>query len=640
VRLAEVLLDNFACYAGEVSLALQAKPYAIVARHKHDPERSNAAGKTSIMEAIRFAMYGVHRYRTEDEWITREAKRGRVALRFDDGSKLRRERIRGKSTALYFIDRDDDQGREWKGPEAQAELVRRVGLTSEDFSATCYFEQRQMARLVLADPGERMGIVSSWLRLEPLERAETSVRAKAAALAQTAAGHAANLALLDEQLAAEERAAAELTDVSAEYERAKAYVREVHEAQLRNEQVRSERAVIDEYAALCAEGRQAVADAQARPLVDVDGAYAVALAEETKASAETTALRRELEQKSKTAQGQFDGRCPIAAITCPAQALINADRARSAKAYADVKAAYEAAWRRQCERTAERERVDVERRAAHAVHERLAGLRQRSVAMKPRALAAQALPMPVDGEVLRREAHEAARTAEELLATVRARETVAARIDALRARREALRALLAEVEAQLATHREAGLILGKSGAQRRVAETALGEIEAGANRMLHESGIDLTVSVQWAREGKGLARACEACGQPYPESAKVKLCPRCTTPRGPLLVNRLGVELSRRSGAMEDLGGASLQLAASAWLREERASPWSVAFLDEPFGALDAALRRAFAAGLVRMLGESGFTQSFTVAHHPSVLDALPGRIEIDGERSTAQVVA
>jgi DNA repair exonuclease SbcCD ATPase subunit len=122
----------------------------------------------------------------------------------------------------------------------------------------------------------------------------------------------------------------------------------------------------------------------------------------------------------------------------------------------------------------------------------------------------------------------------------------------------------------------------------------------------------------------------------------VKQCGRCGTERGPLLVNKLYLVLSDRSGAAEDLAGAAIQLAASAWLRRERASGWGSALIDEPFGALDASNRRAFAVHLTVMLRRYGFEQSFIVSHSADTVGMLPGRIVVDnvGGRATVRVVA
>jgi hypothetical protein len=186
------------------------------------------------------------------------------------------------------------------------------------------------------------------------------------------------------------------------------------------------------------------------------------------------------------------------------------------------------------------------------------------------------------------------------------------------------------------------VIFGKNGAQRVVSERALSEIEDGANDMLRACEIDLSVRMDWSREGEGLAKVCEACGSPFPSSAKVKECKRCGAKRGANLINKLDVVLSDRSVAAEDMAGGAIQLSASAWLRKDRHSAWGTALIDEPFGALDAVNRKAFAGHLHTMLsGSYGFEQGMIVSHTPDTMYALPGRIEIfsDAGDSTIRVV-
>ncbi len=202
---------------------------------------------------------------------------------------------------------------------------------------------------------------------------------------------------------------------------------------------------------------------------------------------------------------------------------------------------------------------------------------------------------------------------------------------------------LKAVEAKLATQREAKAILGKNGAQRRVAERALHQIEHSANTMLRACGVGLSVGLQWSREGTGLEKACSACGHPFPQSAKAKECERCSTSRGPNLVHRLDVALSDQSGGAEDFCGMALQLSAAKWLREDRHSGWSTALIDEPFQALDRCLRRELSKFLVTALGRDyGITQAFLISHSPDTVEQCPGKIEVVSEehRSVVRVVA
>jgi DNA repair exonuclease SbcCD ATPase subunit len=110
---------------------------------------------------------------------------------------------------------------------------------------------------------------------------------------------------------------------------------------------------------------------------------------------------------------------------------------------------------------------------------------------------------------------------------------------------------------------------------------------------------------------------------------RIKECASCGAARGKKVEDRLDVVLSDRSGAAEDLAGIAVMLAASELIRSLKESCFGVACLDEPFGALDKANRKAFAHGLVTMLRD-GWEQVFVVAHDDALMDAMPGRIVIE----------
>jgi DNA repair exonuclease SbcCD ATPase subunit len=286
-------------------------------------------------------------------------------------------------------------------------------------------------------------------------------------------------------------------------------------------------------------------------------------------------------------------------------------------------------------------RREVELDAALQAHGRasqlLQDLRARAVRLQPAAELGGAAKAEERGvlqsrlEQVRSEVEdtvaEEARLGRSVLEIARAREE---------ASQAAVEARTAVVHVELA--RAALLVLGRSGAQRRVAEGALGQIEQIANDGLEACGEDLRVSVAWAREGHGLATACDACGAPYPSSAKIKACPRCGGERGPKLVHRLDLELSDRSGGLEDLAGCVLALAAGTWLARARGAAWGTALLDEPLASLDAARRKALVRGLPSLLAASGIEQAILVAHTPAAMDALPARIQVTRRGAWSEV--
>ncbi len=106
MRLASIRLRNWMCFGGDVAIEdLPASPIAVVARFADDRERSNWAGKTAFLEAIRWALLGAHRKRTDDGIIFHGASAARVELVFDGPLPLSvvRSRPRGGPTLLEVV---------------------------------------------------------------------------------------------------------------------------------------------------------------------------------------------------------------------------------------------------------------------------------------------------------------------------------------------------------------------------------------------------------------------------------------------------------------------------------------------------------------------------------------------------------
>lgn len=634
MRVDRVSMTNWMRFLGETTVDLAAEVYGVVGEYDGDARRSNWSGKTAFAEAVRFALYGTHRFEREDAWISHGEPGGGVSVTLSDGTLIQRTRRRGSATKLFV----EHAGEHATGPAAQTVIDRLVGLTREDFDVTCWFGQKQLARLVLARPVERFDLVSGWFGLEPLQRCEERTRLVLSDMsAQIGAQEARKTALGMRRTWLTNDWQKVLRDVSAEAFAREDAIREERvfaaEEALRAAEAAAEKFRELERAAEALEEVEEIREAGKRLAAQAEGLKPVATLLVTartmhdEAKATVASAGADLKAKRALATGQFSGACPVDGSACPVKADINARTADNARLYDGAAAAYDAASKREASLRLEVAESATAERTVTQIDAQLRAMRVRVRNLLPLAKDAEAFVAEDHArrQVALSEAHAAVAAAKEARRAVQA---ASAEWDRLTIEIGEVDRGLDRLRASEAVARAALRIFGRQGAQRRIAEAALVEIEGGANYILREAAIDLTLKVQWGREGVGLAAWCSECGAPFPASAKVKACERCKAERGPKVVERLDVELSDRSGAAEDLAGAALQLSAAAWLRRERGVSWSVAFIDEPFGALDEAHRRSFGAHLVAMLrGSAGFEQAFIVAHHHDVLDGLPARL-------------
>lgn len=650
MNITQIRLKNWLCFRGEHILDIEPKPYAIMATHDDDPEASNWSGKTGLVEAIKFALVGDHRHRLDDEWITgndpSSKERGDVAegagevgLSFDTGERIVRSKEVKKAAKLYYWAKGAIEPA-FKA-EAQIAIDQRLMLTAKDFDATWFFAQREMARIILAKPDERMKMISAWLKLGPLERCEDKARARVNALIDDVTRIQGRRQGARERLAAalagrsRDLAAADAKEAQGRVDGAKHHLGRVEKEWQENEARRRAKEIHDTYDRLCEEGTKLAAEVEA---FDIENLTAIAAntAENLELCVEQNGIAvTNVRKLEVVARGAFDGKCPIADLDCPATKTINADRATAtAKLDVEKKSAAVLNVELMNARSADAN-ARAKLRTAKDSELALVALRAR---VEELAEQLEEKPDPEESDVLRQKLTQAREHVDAMTKAAQEHQRAIVTIDGVDAEEADLDDEAQGIEQELRLARAALTIFGKTGAQRRIAEEVLGQIEDDANARLATASIPLSVRVQWTREGGDPAKACEACGASFPSSAKIKACLRCGAQRGKQIQNSLDFLLSDRSGAAEDLAGIAVQLAARDWLLADRGSDWRPVVIDEAFGQLDASNRRSLAHHFSMLLGSQ---QAFVIAHHAQVLDALPGRIEIvRGKDSTVRVVS
>ena len=644
--LSGISLENWGPYAGSHRLVLAPTYYGVEARRVDNDEASNGNGKSMLLETVPFVLGGwtnPERSFGVDGWISDGATSGVVRLDFDDGWWASRERDNKLSKEKEQLVTSSGS----RGDEAQREVVERLGLSVDDLFAARFLRQRQAARFVLARPEERMAVVGDWLRLGPLESAEKSAGKDAAVaekeveraqraleVAEAVRKTVGDVALLSEE---DQRVGEALEDAK---ERAEVIGLSERESEGQRREALRAQSAAERFAVVDEEGRKLSAE-----LRDVRGVERALLEETSReklrvVQAEMTKREEERRSKLQLSRGEFDGKCPVAGIQCPAKKEINSASERNGDLFRKADEAFQAAMGDAQVVMRETEAVVRENRIIAQKQSRLESLREEALRLKPLA----ELGSPSSEEVASWDTSLLA--ASEVREEVRRLEVEASRLEgALRAAQAAetgvLRAReeLARAERVAQVAREGSAVFRS--ARRKIAESALGTIERDANVALSRMTSGLSFELSWSRPGSGLSKTCGDCGEPFPRGEKAKACARCKAVRGPSIVEKLEVVLSAQSGANEDICGLFLALSAAKWLSDDRRSAFEVMFLDEVQAHFDASNRRNFARNLPAILGGMGCRQAFVIAHSREAINALPARIlvESDGHRSTAKVV-
>ncbi|AFY37765.1 exonuclease SbcC [[Leptolyngbya] sp. PCC 7376] len=136
----------------------------------------NGAGKSSLLEAVTWAIWGESRTAAADDVIHSGETDVRVDFEFENNQqiyKIIRMRSRGKAAALQFQVRSDAgefKALSTKGiKDTQNYIVRELKLDYDTFINSAYLRQGRADEFMLAKPAKRKEILGNLLKLEQYE---------------------------------------------------------------------------------------------------------------------------------------------------------------------------------------------------------------------------------------------------------------------------------------------------------------------------------------------------------------------------------------------------------------------------------------------------------------------------------------
>ena len=170
----------------------------------------NGAGKSSLLDAITWSLFGELRAKDKDALINLQSKAAEVALTFEYEAniyRVQRTLPRGKSTVLEFQIKSGD---EWKpltertSRETQARIEQTLRLDYETFVNAAFFLQGKADQFTQQNAGKRKDVLSNILGLEVWETYKARTVEKRRGLEEEVIGIDRSIADIDSELDEEE----------------------------------------------------------------------------------------------------------------------------------------------------------------------------------------------------------------------------------------------------------------------------------------------------------------------------------------------------------------------------------------------------------------------------------------------------
>src|SRR6266849_2477740 len=136
----------------------------------------NGSGKTTILEAIAWALYGVQAVRGDKDSIRRLGAKGRAGVEVDLEFRLGAHEYRVKRGLSTAVLHQDGQVIANSLKAVTDKLERTLGMTHEEFFNTYFTGQKELAVMAALGKTERAAFLSRVLGYERLREAQERVR--------------------------------------------------------------------------------------------------------------------------------------------------------------------------------------------------------------------------------------------------------------------------------------------------------------------------------------------------------------------------------------------------------------------------------------------------------------------------------
>lgn len=176
--LKELNLQNFQCFSSETIEFPRFGTSSILGQYSDNEQKSNGAGKSTILESILYALFGKSRTVSESD-LVKQGCNGDMTVQitfiFNNQEYIvKRGRTKSGSPILFFSVDGNPLGGGIRDIDQQ--IIKSLGMTQEVFCATVFFEQNKIDNFTVATSSKRKEYLSSILNLEVYEKCNVAAK--------------------------------------------------------------------------------------------------------------------------------------------------------------------------------------------------------------------------------------------------------------------------------------------------------------------------------------------------------------------------------------------------------------------------------------------------------------------------------
>ena len=672
MKIAYLKMTNFMLYKKFKKNFGDKDVVGIICEYKTNKNKSNRGGKTTIMEAIKYALHGNTRAKQEVKLIHKgeQFMEVEVGLIDDDGKtyKIRRGRDH-KNKGLLECDWVD------KKAEAQKAIDELIGCNGKEFELINYFKQSDINKFMLLPANEKKDHLMKWLdntHWNKLHKAvDIDLKEKVKELAkkktkkETIEEGLENQDELEKKIRKtkkkikkEQEALEPLKKKKARLEKKNKSEDEIDDMESRREELQEQ---MDELEDKIEETKKGKGIFKALKKTIKDGKKELKKSPYSKeefrqtmtASGEASHERDELKKKIKMVQKEFCGVCPVLNEGCDRIEAKPGDIKKWKRKVKELDKVCQASDDRLEELEDSRQLEDAVKQAQNEAKllektldacvgdpKKLEGLQAEYGSLKASLKEAKSASLSSKIDKVNQAIKKVESGLDGLNQKLGQYKSRIRQIGKSEGRISKINKSIKRLEREIEDLKYLALMFGKNGIPSQEIENAFDEIESDINFILGKMGTTFEVSFNADKETTSWESECVSCGWSYPKSTRKKECAECGEPRRKKRKDELHLtvlEHGFESDFEMDSGGGhtfislAVRIALTLLKKRQTGSQLDVLFFDEIDSALDDDARenimKLVTWILVKMLG---FKQIFWVSHNKTIKESVPHTLKVN----------